>query len=106
MKVKHLVVFLLLLMGCAGSQKIVVTDLQVYDGNPSEFKFDLKHTFDTKRYCYSNVSLFENNVKIAQNITYLGEYEPEKQQEEFIIINFPGEKTDYQLDINCFEEKI
>ncbi|MBS1266526.1 MAG: hypothetical protein MAG795_00493 [Candidatus Woesearchaeota archaeon] len=108
MKTRFLVFLLLLLflIGCVQEEKVLVSNLVVDKGNPAQFKFDMSHNFPEKRYCYSNVTLFKDELIISQDIEYLGEFEPEEKQGRVVEVEFPGDKTDYQIEISCFKQKI
>jgi len=107
MKFKNalLLVFLVLLLGCK-QKGITVERLEIQKGSPTIFRFNLSHNFPQTQDCYSNISLFKQDAMVSNEVSYLGEFSPDEVKEQIVTIDFPGNKTDYQIDINCFPQNI
>ena len=95
------IIIVLLLSRNKAADKVIVTNLEIEEGETTYIHFDIKHTFSTEKECYADILLYEGNNGISNNIESLGLIQPNEVVSRSLEIQFPEGDVDFKVDIDC-----
>ncbi len=95
------IIIILLLCKNRPLGKIIVTNLELEEGEKTLINFDIKHTFSTEKECYAEVLLFKGNDGISYDVVSLGYIQPNQVVSKSLELYFPERNIDFRIDIDC-----